>query len=432
MARATDFQPKRRWAAYYRFPMDKLTQVSGTNPKPKKKRRARGDGCVYRKENGRVWYIAYKHPDGRRKVESSRSERRSVAERLLRSRIGAREHHLPVIPRVEQFTFDEAANAVIDDFVANGKKSLVVVRRRIEKHLKPYFGGRRLVGISAMDVTAYVAKRQQDRIFVRREKREKTGELVPAQTKCVSNAEINRELQVLKRIFNLAIESGRIATRPSIKMLREAPARSGFFEPDQYQSVLRHLPEELRPVITFAYVTGWRIKSEVLPLEWRQVDFASGEIRLDAGTTKNGAGRVFPFGQSSVLKALLEQQREEHRQLAKAGQLEPWVFFRMVANERGGAKQPRRIESLTKAWRNACRDAGCPGRIPHDLRRTAVRNLVRAGVSENSAMKLTGHKTRSVFDRYDIVSGSDLADAVRKLDVSAPSRHHPFSNAGLP
>jgi integrase len=90
----------------------------------------------------------------------------------------------------------------------------------------------------------------------------------------------------------------------------------------------------------------------------------------------------------------------------------------LVAQGRGGEKTPRPITSLNKAFRSACRAAGCPGRIPHDLRRTAIRNLVRVGVSESVAMKLSGHKTRSVFDRYDITSAADLKDAARRLDAA--------------
>jgi integrase len=95
------------------------------------------------------------------------------------------------------------------------------------------------------------------------------------------------------------------------------------------------------------------------------------------------------------------------------------VFFRLIAKGRGGEKQPKRITGFGKAWKNACVAAGCPGRIPHDLRRTAGRNLVRAGIPERVAMQMTGHKTRSVFERYNIVSDGDLRDAARKLDSIA-------------
>ncbi len=168
-------------------------------------------------------------------------------------------------------------------FIANKKQSEDVVRRRIRLHLLPYFGARRLISITSADVTAYVAKRQKDFIVTRKARVLKltdgTEQTIPEERKSVRPAEINRELQVLKRIFSLAIQSGRIARKPAIKMLREAPARAGFFESEQYRSVLSHLPAELRPVITFAYITGWRLYSEVLPLEWRQVDFDGGEIR---------------------------------------------------------------------------------------------------------------------------------------------------------
>lgn len=204
---------------------------------------------------------------------------------------------------------------------------------------------------------------------------------------------------------------------PYVPMLREPPARAGFFEPEQYASVLRHLNRSLRPAITFGYVTGWRVHSEVLPLEWRQVDMKAGEVRLDAGTTKNGEGRVFPF--TRELRTVMEAQWAEHERLQKAGHICPYVFFREVAEGRGGELKPHRIVAFTKNWKTACRLAGCPGRIPHDLRRTAVRNLVRAGVPQTIAMKLTGHKTDSVFRRYDIVSADDLRVAVERLDAAS-------------
>ena len=157
---------------------------------------------------------------------------------------------------------------------------------------------------------------------------------------------------------------------------------------------------------TFADLTGWRIGSEILPLQWRQVDFQAGTVRLDVGTTKNRDGREFPFDVCPELRDLLEHQRAITRAVEQQrGQIVPWVFHRTG----------RRIRSFYRSWHAACEQAECPSRIPHDFRRTAVRNLVRAGVPERVAMMLTGHKTRSVFERYNIVSGADLRDGVRKL-----------------
>ena len=161
------------------------------------------------------------------------------------------------------------------------------------------------------------------------------------------------------------------------------------------------------------------MNSEILTLEWHQVDFKAGEVRLEPGTTKNKEGRTFPF--TKDLRAVLDAQLEEHKLLAKRGKIEPRVFVRMVALGRGGPLRPKPIVSFIKAFKAACRKAGCPGRIPHDLRRTAVRNLERAGVPRSVAMKLTGHKTESVYRRYAIADDRDLRVAVERLDAVAAS-----------
>ena len=367
------------------------------------KKRENGSGTLY--QRGRVWWISYQGPDGKRHAESTGDERKGVAVRMLQRRVGAREHNLPVIPKAEKLTFDDAAKAVITDFEINGKKSHASVERKITKHLTPYFTGRRMAGITASDVAKYVAHRQSEGIV------SKTGVRIAD----VSNSEINRELALLKRIFSLAIKSGRIAMRPHIPMLKEPPPRSGFFERHEIASVVAHLPTALKPVVEFAYATGWRVDSEVLPLEWRNVDFKAGEVRLDAGTTKNGQGRVFPM--TAALRQLLQGQQKKHTALKRAGHIVPNVFWRMVAKGRGGEKQPKPIKKFIKAWRKASIAAGYPGRIPHDMRRSAVRNLVRAAIPERVAMRMTGHLTRSVFERYNIVSDGDLHDAAQKLDA---------------
>ena len=177
----------------------------------------------------------------------------------------------------------------------------------MHKHLAPFFRGRLLGNITASDVRSYTAKRQADVIIVKKarvvEHEDGRREEIPAVSKPVSNAEINRELTTLKRIFSLAVQADKLTRKPHIPMLQERNTRVGFFEPEQLDAVLAHLPEEIQPVIQFAAITGWRIASEVLPLEWRQVDMTAGEVRLDAHTTKNGDGRVFPFTDGSARAA---------------------------------------------------------------------------------------------------------------------------------
>jgi integrase len=157
------------------------------------------------------------------------------------------------------------------------------------------------------------------------------------------------------------------------------------------------LPYYLKSVVTFAYVTGWR-KEEMLSLRWNQVDREAGTVRIAPGMTKGGEGRnIFLDGE---LKEVIEERWEERR-------LEcPFVFHR--------AGEP--IKDFRGAWQKALEETGLRGKLFHDLRRTAIRNMVRAGVPERVAMMISGHKTRSVFERYNIVSGTDLKEAAKRVE----------------
>ena len=364
------------------------------------------------KQRGQIWWIRY-YKNGRRYEESSGSTKEGDAKSLLRLREGDIERGVAISPKVGRIRFDEAAKDVLNDYRTNRKRSLDDVERRIEMHLKPSFGNRRMASITTADIREYIDSRQKETTVLRKAftftARDGTSRQVPEQRRTitgVSNAEINRELTALKRMFNLAIQAGKLIQKPHIPLLKEHNVRVGFFERDQFQAMLAHLPEPVRPAATFAYLTGWRIDSEVLPLEWRQVDFGAGEVRLDPGKTKNGEGRTFPM--TRELREVLEQQRaitENHQRQFKV--VCPRVFHR----------SGRPIKSFRVAFRSACVEAGCPGRVLHDFRRTAVRNLVRAGIPERVAMQMTGHKTRSVFERYNIVSAGDLREAARRLDA---------------
>ena len=345
------------------------------------------------RKRGSVWWIRY-YRNGRRHEESSQSRKKTDAERLLRLREGDVARGVPITPQVGRLRFEEAAADLMTDYRVNGRRSAGHLERRTRLHLEPFFGGRRMAALTTSHVRAYVDARQA------------AG---------ASNASINRELAALKRMFTLAIAAGTLLHRPHIPMLKERNVRTGFFERDEFEAVRPQLPAALRPVTTFAYFTGWRIPSEILPLRWRQIDRPVGTVRLDPGTTKNEDGRLFPYGDllSELAEVIDAQWRHTKRIEQERHIVCPWVFHR----------NGRPIRSLRGAWHSASKTAGCPQRIPHDFRRTAVRNLVRAGVPENVAMQLTGHKTRSVFDRYDIVNEADLQNAVRKLADALDDSH---------
>jgi integrase/2-polyprenyl-3-methyl-5-hydroxy-6-metoxy-1,4-benzoquinol methylase len=279
------------------------------------------------------------------------------------------------------------SSGLLSDYKVNGKKSLPDTEARVRLHLRPFFGHKHAHEITSADVQAFVAHRKEEN---------------------ASNAEVNRELAALKRAFNLALQAEKITRKPYFPCWEEDNARQGFFEPWEFEAVLAQLPEHLRPPVTWAYDTGWRIYSEILPLTWDRVDLEAGTVRLYRGTTQNKDGRVIALPQ--VLKDILEQQWREH--------IESYPGCPFVFHENG-----REMKSFYKTWRKACTAAGISDRkLIHDCRRTAVRNLVRAGVPERIAMIITGHKTRDVFDRYNIVSAGDLEEAARRVDERIAAR----------
>ena len=347
--------------------------------------------AIERREQS-IWWIKYQ-VGGRPQCVSSGSTKKEDAKKLLREREHLIDQGAPLTASVGTITFEEAAEDLLTDFRTNKKRSLRTITLRIDKHLTPFFGGRRLTAITTALVRVFVARRQE------------AG---------ASNAAINRELIALKRMFTLAVQGGKLIARPYIPLLKESNVRQGFFEPEEFTSVKNQLPVHMQGIAAFACITGWRTPSEILPLEWRQVDMMAGEVRIDAGTTKNGDGRVFPF--TTDLRRVLEDQQRVAERLQREGTITRFVFCYP-----SGPKAGQRIteSAFIHRWWRARVAAGCPGRIPHDFRRTAVRNLVRAGVPERIAMQLTGHKTRSVFERYNIVSPGDLREAARRLDAYA-------------
>ncbi|HEY2955520.1 MAG TPA: tyrosine-type recombinase/integrase [Candidatus Eisenbacteria bacterium] len=340
--------------------------------------RARGLGRVYRR--GNVWWVEYWFR-GRQHRESARSSDRKDAMRLLRQRQAEIGTGRLIGPDVAGTTFEDLAEMLVADYEINERKSLPAMTDRVAK-LREYFGERHPGDITSDNVTAYVRSR-----------------------KTASAATVRYELAMLKRMFRLGLRSGKVRDIPEFPTIEVRNARKGFFEPDDFERVAGGLAEDLGDFVRFAYLTGWR-RGEISGLTWRQVDFSAQVVRLEPGTTKNGEGRSFPFETFPELAGLLRKRRDRTAAVERAlGRIVPWVFNRVG----------KPVKSFRKAWAKACAAAGVPGRLVHDLRRTAVRNLERAGVPRSTAMQLTGHRTEAVYRRYAIVSEGDLVVGVGRL-----------------
>jgi integrase len=354
-------------------------------------------GYLYRRKGkdgreGRIWWCKY-YVNGRPVRESTRTENDTEARRFVKLREGAVASGAPIPPRIDRILYDELAADLRQHYGTTGRRRLEEVEDRLA-YLDRFFRGQRAGSIDPALITTYVARRQAERTHLKR----------PA-----SNRTINIELSLLKRMFRLAHENGKVLRVPPIKLLREAPPREGFFEPAQQEAVRRHLPPDLQVAVAIAYTFGWRMRSEVLSLRRHQVDLKAGTLRLEPGTTKNRDGRLVYL--TPELRALVAQQLERVDRLARqTGRIIPWVFPHLRGRRRG-----ERRRGFRRAWATACVKAGVPGRLLHDFRRSAVRNMERAGVPRSVAMKLTGHKTESVYRRYAIVSEADLQEASRRL-----------------
>ena len=343
---------------------------------------------------GRIWWIAW-HQGGRRYRQSTGTTNWKQAVRKLdeiRGRLARGERVAPA-----NVTFEQLCEGLRSHYRVNGLRSLSRAETSIN-NLTTFFAGYKAAAITTDQMRAYIVQRQEQG---------------------AANATVQCELSALGKMLNLAVEDGRLSQRPKIPRLKVDNARQGFFEWEDLQAVLAQLPAELRPPILFAYHTGWRI-GEVLSLTWRQVDLDAGAVRLEPGTTKNGRGRTFPFSALPALHALLKEQRAQTDAVQReTGAIVPWVFHhegRQVRTYR--RRWTAAIDAAAHEGEGTLRQVVRPqllGRIVHDLRRTAVRNFERAGVPRSVGMKLTGHLTESVYNRYAIVSESDLREGVGKL-----------------
>jgi integrase len=344
----------------------------------KSTKRQYGTGSVIKLKGCRFWYVTYR-VDGRMIRESSRTESKMVAEKLLQKRLG--EAGLGMAP--EQDVKHVSYESCRDAWLASNKKGYSAM-----KPIDAFFKNKRAISITTDTLREYIAKRRAEG---------------------VADSTIRRGLNNLRAILNQARKEGklRLSDIPHfpMAMLKELAPRKGFVDPPQFEKLLAALPENLRPLILFIYFTGCRVGAATR-IEWSMVERDCSAIHLPGEITKSGEPLALPL--TGNLKPLAEKLRKAFRH-------EGTVFD---------------ATNLRKEWNKACVATKLgtvtglkrTGLTVHDLRRSAVRNLVRAGVSEDVAMKISGHKTRSVFSRYNIVDTSDVEAALEKVGTYAKVR----------
>jgi len=339
-------------------------------------KRPRGSGSLYKPRGSRFWWTQVRTETGRLR-ESTRKTNRQEAEKILAVRLGEVASGLR---RAEpkSLTVADLLEELRRDYQLNERASLPQLDSRIKNHLAPALGLVRAVNFGSIHVTDYQRRRKR---------------------KGAKPATINRELEHVRAAFARAVEDGVLSRAPKIRMLSVENVRTGFLEHVEYRSLRVALPAYLRALFVVSYYCGCRL-GELLKLKWSQVDFTAGQIWLEPGKTKDKTARVLP-----IYRDMETELRQAFRFRNENFPNCPWVF------SHGG----RRIVDLRKAWHTACKLAGVEITF-HDLRRTAARNMDRAGVPHNVIKRIMGHKTDAMFSRYRIVAQSDLAEAARKAE----------------
>ncbi len=361
----------------------------------------RGQGSVYaRAGTSSLWVCYYvngkRHREPAMVQEAGRAPRPATtepeAQRFLKERLKEVHAGTFVGTSEEKVTVSE----LLDDLVVHLRTKGAKAVGSLISHLKPI---REVFGLDrAVDVTtAKVERYQQERLAAGK-----------------ARATLNRETGALRQAFNLAAKRKppKISRHvvPYIPMLTEDNAREGFVEPATFARIVSSLPALVADIARFAYGSGWR-RGEILPLRWEAVDRQAREVRLR--TSKSGSPRTLPL--TGLLWDLIER-RWKARQFEKEDKttgLSEYVFH---------AGDGRAVVDFKRSWATACEAAGSPGLLFHDLRRSAVRDMIRAGVPQSVAMRISGHKTTAVFIRYDITSEDDKRAALERTQEHREAR----------
>jgi integrase len=349
-------------------------------------------GSVFRHPNSTRWHAKFKGTDGRYVTRSTGCERKQDALDWLNLRLGKMAGGSRFTRDSGRLTLADAMKLHISDLVANGRRSATVDAPIAHRAIKSFFPETtRLADIGVQQLRAYTTHRLKEG---------------------AARASVNKELGHVRRMFGLARDCDGSVVVPRMPRLAGAHIRTGFFERAEFEAVRDALLPHLRPFVTFAYWTGWRWRSEILPLTADRVDLDAGTVRLDVGTTKTGAGRTFIFGAIPELRQVLAEQLADIERLRKKGIVTAYVFHMENGN---------RIDAdhVYGYWKKAVTAAGYPQRLLHDFRRTACRNLERAGVPRSVAKLMVGHRSDAIYARYAIADEAMLREGSEKLAAFA-------------
>jgi integrase len=364
----------------------------------KRLRREKGEGSLIRRKGCRYWYASFYDAAGRQIRISTKMEGKQEALGELRRLMGKSEQGIPQANK--KLTYGDIRAGLLANYVERGNKSLHVLADGTEA----------IVGLRQLDAYCGYVPAKQDKpgnpgIPVARITTDMTREFARKRTaEGAGPAMVNRSLQCLRRMLNIAREDGKIPVVPKIRLLREPSARKGFLEREKFNQLVNALPAHLRTLVTFLYYCGVRL-GEAQQIEWPQIDLKAGLIRLEEEQTKTGEQRIVPI--PDVLLAMLEPIQPKAGPVFDSTNLRT-EWARACAAVGLGTLDEKKSEAGWKYQKYS-------GLIVHDLRRSAIRNLRLAGVAENVAMKISGHKTRAVFDRYNIVSTDDVSAAMRAV-----------------
>jgi integrase len=346
---------------------------------------------VFRKQG--VYWIDY-YLNGHRKRERIGPDKRLAETVLKKRKVEIAEGKFLDRQRPVTTTFDELADAYFTYVVYQQRKRSWPRDRASIRALTTYFGGKRLAEITPALIEQYRAWRREG---------------ISRRGRPLTPASVNREMACLKRMFTVAIkgllvlEGGVSRENPAapVSLEREHNERDRVLSDAEFQALMNAAPSHLKPILLTAYHTGMR-KSEILNLIWDRIDLKAGIVRLRPEDTKTREGRTIP-----LTKELSEMLRNATIYLDESGQRVPWVF----------TYAGKRILSVRRAFETACREAGLNDVVFHDLRHTFVTNMRRAGVDYFRIMAVTGHKTMTVFKRYNTIDEADLKQAMIQMDT---------------